>query len=70
MTGNTIDVTYKPRSELEERYNKNANDFGAFLFLQMDTGKGIVGTPDQLDNKEFPEWNPKKVVDVMKQFQS
>lgn len=69
-TGKTIDITYKPRSALAEAYAKNPNDLLSFLFLQMDTGKGIVGSPDQLDNKMFPEWKPTKVIDLLKAFLS
>lgn len=36
----------------------------------MDTGKGIVGSPDQLDNKMLPEWKPTKVIDLLKAFLS
>ncbi|EJD07548.1 NAD-binding protein [Fomitiporia mediterranea MF3/22] len=64
-TGKDITVTYRPRSELESAVAKNPQDFVSFLFLQWDKGNGVAGKPEELDNKEFPDWKPQKVVDVL-----
>jgi hypothetical protein len=44
---------------------KDPNDAFSALFLGWDTGEGVVGKPDQLSNKLFPEWNPQKALDVI-----
>jgi len=62
-TGKELEVTYTPREVLQERLSKNPRDFLSFLKLIYDKGEGISGT--ELDNSEWPEWNPKKVLDVI-----
>lgn len=65
-TGEKINITYNPVSELEEALKANPRDFFTMIRLMFAKGHGtIVGTPDQLANNEFQGWNPKKVVDVL-----
>ena len=63
--GKKVDVSYLPRTVLEEALQKNPADFRSFLLLLWDTDRGLVADLDKLDNKEFPEWNSKKVADVL-----
>lgn len=63
--GKKIKVTHQRREVLEEALKKNPADFLSALLLHWDTNGGSVGTPEQLDNKEYPEWHPKKVADVL-----
>lgn len=58
-------MSFVPRAVLEEKVAKNPNDAISALFLDWDAGKGLVGTPDQLSNKIWPEWNPKKAVEML-----
>jgi len=62
-TGKKLEVTYTSREVLQERLSKNPADFLSFLKLVFDKGEGISGT--ELDNGEWPEWKPKKVLDVI-----
>lgn len=63
--GKKVEVTHEPREVLEEALRKNPGDFRSFLLWVWDTEGGLVGTLDELDNKEYPGWNPKKVADVL-----
>lgn len=63
--GKKAEVSHTPREVLEEALKKNPADFRSFLLLLWDTDGGLVGTSEQLDNKEYPEWRPKKVADVL-----
>lgn len=60
-----VEVTHEPREVLEEALKKNPSDFRAYLLWVWDTERGLVGSLDQLDNKEYPGWNPKKVADLL-----
>jgi len=62
-TGKKLEVTRTPRKDLEKALAENPADFLSYLFLTWDTGKAISGTPEQLDNGLYPDWNPKKVVE-------
>lgn len=62
-TGKMLTVTYRKREELEERVKNNPGDLFTYILLDWDLGRGVVGTP--LDNNEFPDWNPKKALDVL-----
>ncbi|KZT59987.1 NAD(P)-binding protein [Calocera cornea HHB12733] len=58
-------VTYKPVEVLEEMVKKSeGKDFFHALMIEYATGR-VAHDPAKLDNKEFPEWNPKKVVDTL-----
>ena len=63
--GKNVDVTYQPRKVLEEALEKNPDDFLSYLLWFWDTNNGLVADVDKLDNKEYPEWSPKKVKDVL-----
>lgn len=44
----------------------NPKDFLTMVKLAFAQGLGaVVGTPEELANGEFPDWNPKKVIDVL-----
>lgn len=62
-TGKKLEVTHTPRSELENILEKNPEDFVTRLRLSWDIGGGVVG--DEIDNNLWPEWNPKKVLDIL-----
>lgn len=64
-TGKKIDVTYKSAQELKDALASNPRDFLSYLQLVWSLGQGQVGTPEQVSNGEYPEWNPKKVLDVI-----
>ncbi|KAI0347204.1 NAD-P-binding protein [Trametopsis cervina] len=64
-TGKKLDVTRVSREELEERVKNNPDDFVASLLLRWDRGEANVGTSGPLSLDLFPDWNPKKVVDVI-----
>ncbi|KAI5122511.1 hypothetical protein M0805_001419 [Coniferiporia weirii] len=68
-TGKKLSVTHRPRSDFEEAVSKNPADFIAFLILEIDFGRGIVGRPDELANAEWPEWKPKKAIDAILEVQ-
>jgi hypothetical protein len=60
-TGKKIRVTHTPLSTLQENLTKNDHDLGSLLKIVWDIGSGVVGTPTDV----WPEWNPKKVLDVI-----
>lgn len=64
-TGKTLDVTYRPVSELEAALKANPADFIAFLYLEYENGEGTVGKLEEVDNALWPEWNPKKAVTAL-----
>ncbi|KAI5120267.1 hypothetical protein M0805_004603 [Coniferiporia weirii] len=68
-TGKKLTVTHRPRSDFEEAVSKNPADFVAFLTVELDSGRGIVGRPDELANAEWPEWKPKKAIDTILEVQ-
>ena len=43
----------------------NPMDFISLFILALDDGLLTVGSTDELANDEYPDWNPKKVVDVL-----
>ncbi|KZO94723.1 NAD(P)-binding protein [Calocera viscosa TUFC12733] len=58
-------VSYKPVEALEEMVTKSeGKDFFHALMIEYSTGR-VAHDPAKLDNKEFPNWNPKKVVDIL-----
>ncbi|KAL5492388.1 hypothetical protein ACEPAI_3835 [Sanghuangporus weigelae] len=64
-SGKNVSVAHRPRSELEERLEKNPSEVLTTVFLLWDKGEGASGKPEELANSEFPQWKPKKVVDVI-----
>jgi len=61
-TGNKVDVTYIPISELDARLASNPRDFFAFLHKFWATG-GDPSSSQKTDNDLYPDWNPSSVVD-------
>jgi len=63
--GTKIDITRVSREELEAILKENPNDIGSMFFLAWDLGGGTIAEPKDLANREWPEWNPKKVIDII-----
>jgi len=58
-------VTYKPVAVLEEMVKKSeGKDFFHALMIEYATGR-VAHNPAKMDNDEYPEWNPKKVADLL-----
>ncbi|TFY79869.1 hypothetical protein EWM64_g4141 [Hericium alpestre] len=64
-TGQKVNVTYRSKEELEAAVKANPYDLPSFLQLVFVRGEGVVGKPEEVDNKEFPGWNPKTVVEIL-----
>lgn len=64
-TGKAIKVTYLPTKDLEKAVAENEHDMLSSIRLLLATGKGVVGAEAEVDNHEFPDWNPTKVIDVL-----
>ncbi|KAN0078463.1 hypothetical protein V8E55_010520 [Tylopilus felleus] len=64
-SGKTIKVTYLPTENLEKAVAENENDILSGIRLLWATGKGVVGSEVEVDNHEFPDWNPTEVIDVL-----
>jgi len=64
--GPPVDVTYKPLSELEELVAKKEGRVPIInaILLAIVTGHA-KHNQSTLDNGEYPDWNPKGVVDVL-----
>ena len=60
-----VTVIHRPRSEVEDAVAKNPSDWASLIFLSWDEGGGSSGKPEEITNSEFPDWNPKKVVDYL-----
>jgi len=58
-------VTYIPTEDLENTVKTNPGDVVSAIRLAWATGKGIVGEEKNLSNFEYPEWNPKSVIDIV-----
>jgi len=58
-------VTYKPVEVLEEMVkDSEGKEFYHALMIEYATGR-VAQDPAKLDNKEYPEWSPKKVADLL-----
>jgi len=64
-SGKPLEITHRSRADLEQAVKDSPLDVPSTLLLSWDKGEGVVGTPDQLSNPVWPEWNPKKAVDVL-----
>ena len=58
-------MTHIPVEELEKAVKNDASDLLSGIRLIWATGNGIVGEASEVDNAEFPEWNPTSVMDVI-----
>lgn len=64
-TGNKLEITHVPRAYFEQAASKEGGEM-AGLLLGWDTGKGVVSpTPEDTANSLYPDWSPKKVIDVI-----
>ncbi|TFY73166.1 hypothetical protein EWM64_g10846, partial [Hericium alpestre] len=63
-TGRKLTVIYRPLEELKEAA-KNPDDFVNNLLADYATGGSIVADKSELDNHLYPDWNPKRVIDVL-----
>jgi hypothetical protein len=64
-SGKKLDISHHPRSTLENALNEDPTDFLSLLLLMWDRGAGMVGERNNLANDVWPEWRPKKVLDVL-----
>ncbi|KAI0343511.1 NAD-P-binding protein [Trametopsis cervina] len=64
-TGKKVEVTRVSHEDLKARVDNNPDDFLGWLLLQWDGGAANVGQSGPLALDLFPDWNPKKVVDVI-----
>ena len=54
------------RRVMEEALKKNPDDIISYLLWLWDTNGGLVSDSiNELDNKEFPDWNPRKVEETL-----
>ena len=63
--GKSVTISHHSRAPFEEAVKKNPMDFISLFILALDDGLLTVGNTDELANDEYPDWNPKKVVDVL-----
>ncbi|TFY63182.1 hypothetical protein EVG20_g6420 [Dentipellis fragilis] len=66
-TGKKVDVTYRSIADLEDAIKKNPRDILSIFLLSWAQGKGVVGKADEVTNGEYPDWNPKTVIEVLLQ---
>ena len=64
-SGNAVTISHRPRSEIEEAKAKYPDDFIPALLLGWDQGDGVSGMPEEITNGDFPDWHPKKGVNVL-----
>ncbi|TFY81443.1 hypothetical protein EWM64_g2578 [Hericium alpestre] len=64
-TDKKVDVTLRSTEELEAALKVNAYDIFSALHLAWARGEGIVGKPEEVSNGMWPEWNPKKVIELI-----
>ncbi|TFK48159.1 NAD-binding protein [Heliocybe sulcata] len=62
QTGESLQVTRQSRAQLREVVQKNPDDHVSLMHLELDEGHGVVGKPEELSNKLYPEFNPSDVV--------
>lgn len=64
-TGKHVTVTYRSVEELKAAVAKDPHGEFVSLFWMWTIGEGQVGKLEQLSSGLFPEWNPKKVIDII-----
>ena len=65
-SGKEISISHRPRSDMENTITKNPGDGLTAVLMVLDKGRGIVSRgADELSNSGFPQWNPRKVIDVI-----
>lgn len=63
-TGRNIIIEYTPISVLQDMLCENPHDFVTFSKILLDKGDGSVG--EMTDNNLWLEWNPEKVLNLLK----
>ncbi|KAA1475518.1 NAD-P-binding protein [Dentipellis sp. KUC8613] len=66
-TGKKIAVSYQSLPELQAALKANPYDVASYLSSEWAQGGGLVGKSEELSNGLYPDWNPKKVIDVITQ---
>lgn len=61
-TGKTIEIEHVPIESVEAALQANPADLLSGLRLRWSGSDATVG---EVANDEYPEWNPKKVIDVL-----
>ncbi|KAL5498519.1 hypothetical protein ACEPAH_1872 [Sanghuangporus vaninii] len=61
----TAIITHRPRAIIKTAVNLDATDFLSSFVLDLDAGYMAVGDPKEVSNPDFPEWRPKRVIDVL-----
>ncbi|EJU04366.1 NADP-binding protein [Dacryopinax primogenitus] len=64
-SGKKLEVTHRSLEEMREAVRNSPLDVSETLRLDWELGGGTAGTPEQLDNKLWPEFNPTSAVDVL-----
>ncbi|TFY79172.1 hypothetical protein EWM64_g4841 [Hericium alpestre] len=64
-TGVKLTPNYRSKEELERTLEENPKHFSSMLQYSFLTHGGTVGRLDQLDNGEFPKWNPTKAIEFI-----
>jgi hypothetical protein len=59
-----IDIVFESREEVDAKVAANPYDLPYAFYLAWDSGRGVHRS--QLSNDLWPEWKPKKAVDVLK----
>ncbi|KZO94641.1 NAD-binding protein [Calocera viscosa TUFC12733] len=67
-SGKKLEITYESTEFLEKQVKEHPDDFEngfiRMLFLEWERGEGTTGTSEDV-NKYWPEFNPRKVVDII-----
>jgi hypothetical protein len=58
-----LEVTHVPRAELERNVKENPAESPSTFMLHWDTGKAALPYP--LSNDLWPEWKPKKALEIL-----
>ncbi|KAL5476961.1 hypothetical protein ACEPAI_3147 [Sanghuangporus weigelae] len=58
-------VTHRPRAVIKTAVKLDATDFLSSFILDLDAGHMAVGDPEEVSDREFPRWRPKRVIDVL-----
>jgi len=61
-TGKKLEVTHIPVSTLQKNVEENPYDLPSQISWVWELGEGDVGATD---NHLWPEWNPKKILDII-----
>ncbi|KAI5119130.1 hypothetical protein M0805_005736 [Coniferiporia weirii] len=62
-TGKHLEISYRPREELEQALKANPADMASAIWLDWDVKGVLVGKPEELSNDLWPEWKPATAVE-------